>query len=763
MDKSEFLKAYLNSGNTLHIFEATSKNPQDYIGMLAPLAPTDLPKEIVSPVPKNDSSEAASYARENIGKAAASYKIKSTGEEVVRFAGGDHPQGVSFPKADWDSLIALYNQQKDQLGAEKPDMGDGAVAAAEEEAPTQINPDAPAAGQEEFLAPVAEEINARMVQAFEALNIPFDPVKVTAFSRQSLGTGARTKLREVARDFGEDLPAQATIDGANELTENVTRAMDISKKVKDGQTISEDDRDFVQKCFKFRGTGQNKGIWTKCGALADVAATDEEVYGLKIGTETSPIYEALSILEEKKADNGKPYISRGRGDTSESNAFNAIVNDIQEEMVNVAHIYHVEKNPKKAARELVKIVKDMGTRFNPALFTRVVSAKIGGDLDDLEVATFSEEGMNRYVNTLMKNIEDPDSRKVVAVMLAQSLQQFKNFVESFPDCKKFIKVGGITGRAGGKKVTADIQAECPGAETLDSLVVDSRYDVEGREDESGTTRLSVKQDSGGSRIYFGKYGLALARDLDSPDVMAVRQDHASLVEKIDSKGRSADEILRLANKAREREVLEVDNFIASVAAAEVGTIEDIARERLGSLSYDDSIRQRRFFDKLKEYNKTKDPEEKERMRKELTAVVTQAWRQSNIESPGVRENLALEILSTGGSSERQGFLLNSKGKSYVGLETDVIGPLYDTVINGGKVEFTETQMKIFDDVGPIGSLGLRVKSGEPIQELTAEKESAMLRLKVAEPAKQQKESLRAEDFVRQLQELIQGINEVSFI
>lgn len=487
------------------------------------------------------------------------------------------------------------------------------------------------------------------------------------------------------------------------------------------------------------------------------------MYGLKIGTEKSPIYEALTILEENEAPNGKPFIIRGRADSSETNAFNAIVNDLQESMVNVAHVLYVEKDSKKAAKELKRIAGEMGSKFNTALFTRVMTERLGGDLDELEVATFAEEGMNRYVNALLSGIENPDEQKVVATMLAQSLQQFKNLVEAFPDCKNFKKVGGVTGRRGGKKVTADVQAECIGIEAYDDILMDKKYDVPGREHESGELRISLKQDSGGKVIYNGKMGLALARDLANEDVRMVREDHSRLLEKIDKSGRSAEDILKAADKAREEEVKSVDAFIANIAAAEPGAIRDVALERLSQLGYEDSVRQRRFFDRLEEFNKIKDPDAKEAARKELLPIVTQAWRQSNQNTPGFRENMALEYLSTAASSERQALALNSGGETYMAMETDVLGPVYDQILNGGTLRFTETQMSVEGEEGDtLGTIGLRLKEGTPIQDATTNKKSAMSRMKKMEALKKT-ESLRAEDFVRQLQELMQRIDKVRVV
>lgn len=764
MNKSEFLKAYYDSCETVYEGRGgpAPKNPQDYIGMLAPLAPTDLPPGIVNPTQMDNAADAAKFAREQTGKAAASYKT-GEGVEVVRYNGGDKPQGESFRIADWTALTNLYNQQKDQLGAEKPDMGDQAKADAEQEQPQQLNPELPVTGQEQFVEAVADENQAELTAAFDAYGLRYDPSKLKAFSRQALGMGGVTKLRKVAERFGLAKPAQETIEGAKELNQNVIRALDIADRVKRGESIRPDDVDFVQKCFKFRGTGKDVGLWTKCGALADDAATDEEVYGLKIGTDKSPIYQALTILEENEAPNGKPFIIRGRADSSETNAFNAIVNDLQESMVNVAHVLYVEKDSKKAAKELKRIAGEMGSKFNTALFTRVMTERLGGDLDELEVATFAEEGMNRYVNALLSGIENPDEQKVVATMLAQSLQQFKNLVEAFPDCKNFKKVGGVTGRKGGKKVTADIQAECIGIEAYDDIIMDKKYDVPGREHESGELRISLKQDSGGKVIYNGKMGLALARDLANEDVRMVREDHSKLLEKIDKDGRSAEDIQKAADKAREEEVKSVDTFIANIAAAEPGAIRDVALERLSQLGYEDSVRQRRFFDRLEEFNKIKDPDAKEAARKELLPIVTQAWRQSNQNTPGFRENMALEYLSTAASSERQALALNSGGETYMAMETDVLGPVYDQILNGGTLRFTETQMAVEGEEGDtLGTIGLRLKEGTPIQDATTNKKSAMSRMKKMEALKKT-ESLRAEDFVRQLQELMQRIDKVRVV
>ena len=164
------------------------------------------------------------------------------------------------------------------------------------------------------------------------------------------------------------------------------------------------------------------------------------------------------------------------------------------------------------------------------------------------------------------------------------------------------------------------------------------------------------------------------------------------------------------------------------------------------------------------YNKEKDETKKNKLRQQLLPMVTQAYRQSNQNKPGFRENMALEFLSTAGSSEEQGFVYLSGDECYQGLESDLLGPTYDALLNGGDIRFTQNEMVIKDINGnECGRLGIRNIRGTPNQDAKISSGCAKERLKKTKSTEVGNSSLRAEDFVRHLKELMQRIDKVRVV
>ena len=791
-----FLTAYEKSGGTLMEGKFT-QDPAQAVKMVSNFAPNDLPAQVVNPVPAVDGQKALADAKANAGNVAYSYTggRKEQPAPMIAYRGAAfNPQGskeaTRFTEPEWKAMVDYYNANKDVLAANKPDGGDGADK--EVLGPPPLEMDLPAADQEGAKPYFEEqaELAFQQQRAFLAevgLQGPDIDTWTKSNQRQMRGLGARTLIFKAAQEAFEERDATiADIDkAAEDLTSAQNRLMSLAYQLKNNITtcdnISESDRDFLMNCTRLRGTGKSRGVYMKggssCGGQLAAIGGEQltnggDVYGLKLGSEKSPVYRLADGLDEKTCNvdgKEKPLVPRGRLASAAKNQFNAINGEMNEHYAELAHLLFVEKNTrgfKKAYREMVS---QMGDKHNTRLFLQVAEGKAAGDIDQLEVASMSEEGAVQLVDDIAEEFgESPDQKKALQWLITKNLLNFKDVVESLPPGFSYKKVGDI--QAGitddGRSVNADIEAECPEGNAkgvYSRLVVNKSLDAKGdrQTEDPACFRASVKDDRGGPWIDTGKRSLGKLRALENEAVNTVREKQADYIQEIAGKD-LPDDWRTQAETYRRNEVEYVDDMIATIGQIEPGALKDVASTQISKLDYEKLERYSQFYDRMEEYNKTKDPKVKRRLKAELTTALTQGYRARNSKNPGMRYNMAIEAAVTGMSTEREAFILTGDRGTYMGMESDVVGSALSQIIGGAKMEFTATKTKFMSEEGEeICNISLRRKETTASQFFVVSKEFAKNNLKLV--AGSVDESLRAEDFVRQLQELIQRIDKVAFV
>ena len=540
-------------------------------------------------------------------------------------------------------------------------------------------------------------------------------------------------------------------------------------------------------CVRLRGSGASKGVYMKggsdCGGELGVIGGEQltsggDVYGLKLGTQNSPIYQQMDGLENMKCNvdgKEKSLVPRGRLATAAANQFNAINGEMNEYYAELAHALFVEKDTKKFKEIYKQMVSEMGDKHNTKLFLQVAEAKGAGDIDQLEVASLAEEGSVQLIDDITEEFgESPDQKKALAWLIARNLSNWKGIVNNLPKGFKYKKVGGdVAGiTPEGQSVNADIEADCPkgNAEgTYDSLAVNSKYDMKGERSSENPAcfRASVKDDAHGKWIEAGKRSLGKLRTLDNEAVNIARDKQAKFIEHIaEADGIELEPDWReKAEDYRRDEVEYVDGMLATIDTLPVGALKDSASMQKAKVPFEKLERYAAFYDRIEAYNKERDPKKKARLKAELTTGLTQGYRSKNSDKPGMRHNMAIEAAVTGMSTEREAFILTGSKGTYMGMESDVAGAAIGKILDPNtQIKCTTTKTKFMVDGREICSVSLRRKDATASQFFIIEKEFARENLKLMGEDEAKNESvLHAKDFVRQLQELIQRVNEISVV
>ena len=783
-----------------------TQDPKKAVKMLANFAPNELPPQVSKPdvTQRANPQKARELAVGSKGQVAYAYTGGTSAmpeEKVAYKSAGFNPQGSAgrdtiFTQSEWDATVQEYEANKAVLAADKTDGGDDADTG--ELGPVPLDMDAPAVDQEgakpwleEQVAPGIEQQTA----ALKALGVQGPEVDawIKKNQRQMRGLGDRTLLFKSASEaFGYRNSTPAELEqAAKDLTAAQTRAMGLAyqlknKMIESCDDLPDSDRDFLMNCVRLRGTGASKGVYMKgggdCGGELGAIGGDQltsggDVYGLKLGTQKSPIYQQMDGLDDmtcKVNGKDKALVPRGRLASAAANQFNAINGEMNEYYAELSHALFVSKDIKKFKEIYKLMVSEMGDKHNLKLFLEVAKAKGAGDIDQLEVASMAEEGSVQLIDEIAEEYgETPDQQKALQWLIARNLSNWKGVVENLPAGFEFKKVGdkGSGILDDGSSVNADIEAECPKGDAggvYTKLAVNSKYDMkEARQSENPACfRASVKDDAHGKWIETGKRSLGKLRALENVAVNIARDKQADFIEHV----ARADGIelepdwREKAEDYRRGEVEYVDDMLATVGQLPIGALKDSASMQKAKVPFEKLERYTAFYDRIEAYNKEKDPKKKARLKAELTTALTQGYRSKNANNPAMRHNMAIEAAVTGMSTEREAFILTGSKGTYMGLESDVAGAAIAKILNPGtKMEFTTTKTKFMVDGREICSVSLRRKDATASQFFIIAKEFGRENLRLMKDGEVKNSSLSAEDFVRQLQELIQRIDEVGIV
>jgi|14BtaG_2_1085337.scaffolds.fasta_scaffold00043_16 hypothetical protein len=787
MELSKFLDVYLDCGNTLLEGKFT-QDPAQAVKMFAVFAPNELPPTVRTATAAADGHTANTNAAQAQGDSSFEY-INQKGVKMIAYRGKTfNPKGhsanqaVKFTEPEWNAVLGYYDQQKGNIAAEDPDMRD------KEQAQTPVmDPAAPAAEQPDFLKQLSEEATQKDLKVLEEMGYTGPDVTKWAqtFNDQARGLGTVTKMRKasLALQGKENVSVEETEAAAQKLSQTAMRAMGLAYKLKNKiitpDKLSQEDVDFL-KCFRCRnkGTVHVQG-GDKCGGdIATLGATMDtdagKAFGMQIGTKDSLVAKDLCRLTKIEVD-GKPLILKGRSaDRASEDTYRAIAGDMNEYSSDLAQAIFVKKDKKAVKKVMESIVAGVGDKLDLKLFLEVAQARAGGSLEDVEVINFVEEGANELLEEATAELgETPDEKRALAWLLSKQVSGWKPIVEQFPPDCEFRKVGtegaGILGD--GTVLNADVEVACAEGSTLDK-VVNKKFDVKGNRAAQSKSfgdvvRISVKNGFGGKTIEFGKRSfLKLRGSADREAVTIARQSHAAALSEI-TRNHGVDlpdDWLEQADEFRDRSTREVDRMMGALDNISSGALKDWTTDQMSKVPFNDLKKQKAFYDKLKEYKKTKDPKVKLRLRAESITQMTQMYAAKHSNEPGFRYNCVLDAAVCGMSTERQMFALtNPDGNSMIGMETDAVGPSLLKILSG------EADIRVLGSgtnfVSEDGKLLSRLRIGRKGTSANTHyivaKDEVTSGLEKAQSVGNS--SMKAEDFVRHLQELIQRIDEVSTV
>jgi len=760
------------------------QNLKSYLGMFAGLPKDSFPSVDPAESYLNTGDTPAAYLQSqgDKGDKAVLFKngnigYRGTGGNAPRFNfTKEPPEAVSFTPEEWQELQQMFQKE-----------GGGDMAATEEDQPSAPDPTAPALEQPVILKQMSEEAAQKDLKILEQMGYGGPDVTkfVKTFNDQARGLGTVTKMRKasLALQGKENVSLEETEAAAQKLSQATMKAMSLAYKLKNKiitpDKLSPEDVEFL-KCFRCRnkGTVHIKGGGECGGEVADLGATMDtdagQAFGMQIGSENSLVAKDLCRLTEIEVD-GKPLIPKGRSaDRASEDTYRAIAGDMNEYASDLAQALFVKKDKKAVEKVLKDIAEGVGDKFDIKLFLEVAKARAGGSLEDLEVINFAEAGANELLDEATAELgETPDERRALAWLLSRQVRGWKPIVEMFPPDCEFRKVGkeGAGIQDDGTVLNADVEVSCPDGTTFDK-VVDKKFDVKGdraaqSERFGNVFRMSVKNVFGGKTIEFGKRSfLKLRGSSDREAVTIARQSHADTLSEIarNNDADLPDDWLEQADEFRDRSAREVDRLMGALENISLGALEDWTAAQMAKVPFNDLKKQKAFYDKVKEYKKTKDPKVKLRRRAEIVTQMTQMYAAKHSNEPGFRYNCVLDAAVCGMSTERQMFALtNPDGNSMIGMESDAVGPSLLKILSG------EADIRVLPSgtnfVSKDGKLLSRLRIGRKGTSANVHyivsKDEVTSGLEEAQPVGNS--SMKAEDFVRQLQELIQRIDKVSTV
>ena len=568
-------------------------------------------------------------------------------------------------------------------------------------------------------------------------------------------------------------------------------------------------------CVKMRGTGQTRGVWISGGKGCDgvIAAlatgdglTGNERYGICVGNQNSALWRAMKAAQDQnvmtgEGDEEENIITQGTDESGLINWYNATFGRINEKLITFAMcLSHAPKGvlkgeQKKCAADAVRaIVSELGGNAGFQKMYEMVGEKLDDPESEFEYGSIVDKGADAKAAEIVKwanengiDLGDDEERalKIISYLLAQGVNRWETFAENMPPGSEVEQVGAS--RVGvdpdGNIDNADVVIKMPGGtkqeeEFLDSITTNPLYTVTeeqcpGRDDGQGMG-VSVKESASETgKMAAGSRGITktqseeagLARDNVKCYAGAVCENH-----------KKAGEDCNLEEGWEEKEAEYRQNLENKVdesidALADCDFLDDMRKDDNSRMSFQDAEKQKGFWDDVDAWKKEKDPDKKKNMESQLRNRMTVATQAKDFENdvPGCREKLMVDALYTGGSSRDQAYVQTSQsGATRAARESDIIGPAAMSFVNAPKEEISFSQGSI--TIKDVGSFTLRLKGmnedgtgGSNKQFFNVDKsyvKKNTRELEAGEAAAIGNSSMKAEDFVRKLQELFQGINEI---
>ena len=824
MDINSFIDAYKSTGNLLfEDADVNSGNVEQWTNIFSDIAPQPAPKPTASTAPNAKGAQEESAAAPGV-PFTTSGKESGGVVEKIKFRPGPGagfgplkglPQNgtITFSKEGWDAIVAAYTKNPEGVAAQAKTDG---VGDTEAEQTGEQTPEEQAMAQKEQSLQIADAATSALEQiAPEAY--PDEGGALKRLMRQVMGFGAAGKMREAAS--GEDISPEERQETAQEVVESATKILEIGNKLEQGKPLTETEKDFVRKCVRLRGSSdKTRGVYLKggdeCGgelAAAGARITKRgDVYGVKIGTMKSSLWQIMDDLHSKCVEGDKQYCGEdekpipfhGGGDAAKSHQFRSLMGVLNEYGPTLAQAWTQcgrEQPCKELDEAILKMYEDVKDRFDLKLLLWGAEQMNAGKLkeDELEFAGLDVEGTVKILAQIEDELDKvPDAKTALAWIIGKQINQWDAVVNhpELKDCEWNITGRGPTGiQDDGTSVNEDVQMKaCSGKggakKILKKLARGSKFHVE-REHytkEEDLLGASVKNTDGGTTIDTGKRSAnvidGIPKDKNAEKSRLAREGNMDYREAVaDQHGHKLPPNWReKADKYHEEEQAAVGTLMGGLQADSQGTIQ-VLEAKLKAEGYEEGKATAALIKQAKKYAKEKDPKKKEKLSRELRLKLTNGYRKAHQNHEGFLANMAIEAGMTGMSSQSQGMIINDgqTGETFLGLESDVAGQAmagimgigvdkpYEVRVNSTGVNFYAEGVK-----GPISSLNRRMKEGMMSSFFlvnTAWAKSQLENLGQGGPGEGQGEPLgpdvgnsamKAEHFVRQLQELIKGIDKV---
>ena len=525
----------------------------------------------------------------------------------------------------------------------------------------------------------------------------------------------------------------------------------------------------------------------------------------------TPLY-GMNGLDKK--GNPKPAVFWGGTNAAKGNAYRAMMGVMNEYGPKLSKAW-MECNYQQPCSGLQAQLKDMVAQenFNLNLLVWGAEERSGGTVPQSQFANIDEIGTDLILDQMEEELGgEIDGAKALAWFTANMLNMWDPLVSNpqFKDCDFEVVGRGPTGQQpNGGKVTQDIEVNCSGKEKshLEAFAdqggkfnvntgegsygtdEDKNREHYEADERPGTVGVNVKVSQGGDSIQMGKIGAAVVDSVETdekgniiggftPSTKSARNRALNYIETV-AKNLGVPFTPGEAQAAEDYKLGEIKfshDTMAALDGLNPGTIGQVVKSQMAQMGYDDATAFGKLQKHIGEYeNAPEGSAEKEKARKRVETTLTQAYRKKHKDSPGFRTNLAIEMMQAGSASQNQLLVITDPGgDTYIGTEADAINRQVIEDVLGlgnpeGKAEITVTGTSTKLSTGQ--ELTRRVKENSKVQEVrypsrkTKENMKNMSGGKTARGVNPEvKESaMKAEDFVRQLQELIKRIDKVQTV
>ena len=826
MELSQFVDAYTKNGNT--IFEkvgyVNQENISRWMGMFAPLQGGAIPGA-TGPLPPGEAQKAAIASPgtpvNSQGSTTVSVKyfpLEGAGgmpsPQPTAQGGGKNP--YDFPQNEWQMLEQYYNSKEGkeaamQAGDAKKADSEG-DAGPEELAQKQLlqQQQADEKARLEASEQIYAELEENLPEGYEA-GEGYNSLK--RLSRNMLGFGGVGKMQSVVN---QDIPLEEKIRDASEVKDVALKIMNIGSNLANDRPLTEAQKNFIQNCIRLRGASEKtQSLYTlggpDCGGeLASAGSRVTlrgHIYGVRIGSAKSPLFEIMKDLHDKaiagdkkyQTEDGKPLVFWGGGDAARGNAYRSLMGVLNEYGPGMAQEWikcgrrNITDCP-EVIDQIKTMVEDNKDRMDFKLLLFGAKQYGAGKVreEDMEFAGLEVEGTVKLLEQMFDELgETPDESVALAWTVGKLLNQWDSIVSqpAFKDCKWEVVGRGPTGvQPDGTKVNEDARLRACAGMTPDSIMrqvaANPKFDVsKGRghySEEEDVVGISIKLSDGGYEVDLGKAttnvmdGVGDENAEKRANSRRRNSEWGAEIAKKNGVNINAEEILEKADKYSDGERDAVNAVMGAVLTDLEGTTA-VFREKLKSVGYE----QGKGWDKLIKLAKKANKGDADAAA-ELRLKLTNSYRNKHKNDECMRYAMGLEAAMCGMSTQRQPFVIGDgqTGDNYLGLESDVAGQAIAGIFGFGwdsplQMSVTQTGITFKDSEGrTIGNLNRRFKDGRSNGFFTVPTEWAkeqLTNIGQGGPGEGRGQalgpqvgnsSMKAEDFVRQLQELIKGIDKV---